>query len=80
MMTKELNTACMDRGRTVYHARLLKVLVSERGTLSAAFWSLLSNISLGTCLTVAGSAVSVFVNKMSGRDEVTCAFLQSAGD
>ena len=79
-MTKQLNTACMDRGCTVYHARFLKVLVSERGTFSAAFWALLSNISLSTCLAVAGSAVSVFVNKMSGRDEVTCAFLQSAGD
>ena len=64
----------MDRARTVYHTRFLKVLVSERGTFSAAFWALLSNISL------AGSAVSVVVNKMSGRDEVTCACLQSAGD
>ena len=76
-MTKQLNTACMDRGRTVYRAHFLKVLVSERGTFSAAFWALLSNISLGTSLALAGSAVRVFVNKMAGGDEVTCACLQS---
>ena len=79
-MTKQLNTACMDRARTVYHARFLKVLVSERGTFSAAFWALLPNISPGTCLALAGSAVNVFVNKMAGGDQVTCACLQSAGD
>ena len=70
----------MDRARTVYHARFLKVLVSEPGTFSAAFWALLSNISLGAFLALAGSAVRVFVNKMAGGDEVTCACLQSAGD